>query len=283
VPVSHEAPSPEGIGETAIGAAMMRARETVRPAGLFSDPYAAAFVAAAPPVFEDGPDIEDDPELAALEAAFEDAVVVRTRFFDDFGADATRDSCTQVVLVGAGLDTRAFRLDWPDGLRLFELDSPEVLGFKDRVLSTERATPRCRRIAVPADLEQSGWPASLIDGGFDPSGQTAWIAEGVMPYLRNDAAERLLVSIGRLSSTGSRLALDHAGGATDSLLSQAQAMPSMKPIADMWKGGLADDVARWLAEEGWDAQTVQGESLAARYGRGRSAGLQGVFVTAQRA
>jgi O-methyltransferase involved in polyketide biosynthesis len=94
VPVSHEAPSPEGIGETAIGAAMMRARETVRAAGLFSDPYAAAFVAAAPPVFEGGPDTEDDPELDALEAAFEDAVVVRTRFFDDFGADATRDGCT---------------------------------------------------------------------------------------------------------------------------------------------------------------------------------------------
>jgi methyltransferase (TIGR00027 family) len=280
--VSHEAPPPEGIGETAIGAAMMRARETARPAGLISDPYAAAFVAAAPPIFEDGPEPEDDPGLAALEAAFEDAVVVRTRFYDDFGADAAGDGCTQVVLVGAGLDTRAFRLEWPAGLRLFELDSPEVLAFKDRVLSAERATPRCPRIAVAADLEDPDWAARLIDAGFDTRRRTAWIAEGVMPYLGNEAAEELLESIGHLSTTGSRLALDHAGGATDSLLSQAQAMPSMQTIADMWKGGLADDVAGWLAMEGWNARQVPGDAVADRYERGARPGLHGVFVTAER-
>lgn len=260
----------------------MRARETARPEGLFSDPYAAAFVAAAPPIFEDGPDSDDDPELAALEAAFEEAVVVRTRFFDEFGADATRDGCTQAVLVGAGLDTRAFRLDWPIALRLFELDTSQVLAFKDRVLSAQGAMPRCQRIIVPADLEQGDWSARLIDAGFDRSHRTAWIVEGVMPYLRNDAAERLLVAIGRLSSTGSRLALDHAGGASDSLLAQAEAMAPMKEITNMWKGGFADDVALWLAQQGWDPQRVHGASLAAQYGRGSTAGLHGVFVTAQR-
>lgn len=103
-----------------------------------------------------------------------------------------------------------------------------------------------------------------------------------MPYLRNDTAEHLLVAIGRLSPTGSRFAADHAGGATDSLLCQAQAVSSLETIADMWKGGLTDDVAGWLAQDGWNAQTVQGQSLAARYGRGRGPGLHGVFVTAQR-
>jgi methyltransferase (TIGR00027 family) len=281
VPVSDEAPSPEGVGETAIGAAMMRARETARPGGLFRDPYAAAFVAATPPVFEDGPDTEDDPELAALEAAFEAAVAVRTRFFDDVGADAARDGCTQVVLVGAGLDTRAFRLEWPDGLRLFELDSPEVLAFKERVLAAEGAVARCQRTAVPVDLDDRDWPARLGDGGFDAREPTAWIVEGVMPYLGNDTAERLLESIGRLSTIRSRLALDHAGSASDALLSQAQAMPAMGSIAHMWKGGLTADVAGWLAHEGWSAETIAGGSLAARYEREVSA-LLGTFVTAQR-
>src|SRR4051812_9440004 len=191
--------TPGGVGETAIGAAMMRARESLRDDPLFDDPFAAAFVDAAPPVFEDGPTSDDDPELATLEAAFEDAVSVRTRFYDEFVLDAAASACHQVVLLGAGLDSRAFRLTWPADVRLFELDTPEVLTFKERVLSSTGATPRCDRTTVASDLRED-WTIALREAGFDSSDRTGWVIEGVIPYLPDDAAERLLFGVTELSS-----------------------------------------------------------------------------------
>ena len=205
---------PDGIGETAVGAAMMRARESARAGGLFVDPYAPAFVAAVPPIFPDGPTPHEDPAMADIEAAFEEVVAVRTRFFDDFVTAAAGSGCGQVVLVGAGLDARAFRLDWPAGVRLFELDLPGVLNFKNRVLSENAAEPRCERITVAVDLERSDWPVKVLDQGFDAGRPTAWVAEGVIPYLTHDAAERLLIRVGEVSSPGSRLALDHRAART---------------------------------------------------------------------
>jgi len=273
--------SPEGVGETAIGAAMMRARESARVGGLFEDPYAPAFVAAAPPVFEEGPSRGDDPALSALEAAFEEAVVVRTRFYDDFVRAASADRCRQVVVLGAGLDTRAFRLDWPVRTRLFELDLPDVHAFKQRVLSRESAQPRCTRITVEVDLQED-WSAPVITAGLKPTACTAWLAEGLIPYLSAYDAERLLITVGELSGTGSRLALDHASTGHESLLSQARAIPTMDQITAMWKGGLRDSAAGWLHQHGWQVETVDHKSLAAKYGRQNPSGSNGGFVIATR-
>jgi methyltransferase (TIGR00027 family) len=276
-----EGSSPEGVGETAIGAAMMRARESDRVGGLFRDPYAAAFVAEAPPVFEDGPSTDEDPALAALEAAFEEAVAIRTRFYDDFMREASAGRFRQVVALGAGLDTRAFRLDWPTGTRLFELDLPDVLTFKQRVLSRLGAEPRCQRITVEVDLQEE-WAAPVIAAGFESSARTAWIAEGLIPYLASHDAERLLITVGDLSRTGSRLALDHAGIDDDSLLGQARAIPTMGQITGMWKGGLYETADGWLGQHGWQVEQVGHEALAAKYGRRAPSGSNGGFVTAAR-
>jgi methyltransferase (TIGR00027 family) len=276
-----EGSSPEGVGEPAIGAAMMRARESAREGGLFQDPYAAAFVAEAPPVFEEGPSTDDDPALAALEAAFEEAVVVRTRFYDDFVRAASAGRCRQVVVLGAGLDTRALRLDWPIGTRLFELDLPDVLAFKQRVLSRVGAEPRCHRITVEVDLQED-WSAPVITAGFESSACTAWIAEGLIPYLASHDAERLLSTVGDLSTAGSRLALDHPGMTDDSLLSQARAIPTMDQITGMWKGGLRETADGWLRQHGWQVEALDHESLAAKYGRHAPSGANGGFVTAVR-
>ncbi len=276
---------PDGVAETAVGAAMMRARESARADGLFVDPYAAAFVAAVPPIFSDGPTSQDDPAMADIEAAFEEVMAVRTRFFDDFVTAAAANGVHQVMLVGAGLDTRAYRLDWPSGVRLFELDLAAVLNFKNRVLAENAAQLRCERITVAVDLQRSDWTTTTLDAGFEPGRPAAWVAEGIVPYLTNDAAERMLLRIGELSSPDSRLALDHAGGADDAVLHQARSTPTMNDIASMWQGGLLEETSPWLSLHGWDAQAVHGESLSAEYGRhesGTTHGLDGVFVTAVR-
>lgn len=275
---------PEGVAETAIGAAMMRARETARLDRLFDDPYAADFVAAVSSIFANGPTPEDDPAIAELETAFEEVVAVRTRFFDDFVTDAAA-RCRQVVLVGAGLDTRAFRLDWPEGTQVFELDLPEVLSFKDSVLATNGAQSRCQRVTVAVDLQQHAWPAAVVDAGFDPTRPAAWVIEGVVPYLTNDAAERLLATVTGLSSPDSRLALDHAGGADDEALRRARSMASMSEITSLWQGGLTEGASTWLSHHGWLTEAVHGETLGRRYGRRAHAsehGMHGVFVTARR-
>ena len=131
-----------GVSDTALGAAEMRAEASRRADRLIDDPYAAAFVEAAPPLFPDVPSVADDAELAALVESGIVGVAIRTRFFDEHLLAACAAGCRQVVRLAAGLDTRAFRLDWPDGVRLFELDLPEV-----------------------ADIAQSGHQARASSGG----------------------------------------------------------------------------------------------------------------------
>ncbi len=273
--------TPSGVGETAIGAAMMRARESLRDHPLFDDPYAAAFVAAAPPVFEDGPTTDDDPELARLEAAFEAAVSVRTRFYDEYLLAAAGAGCRQVVLLGAGLDTRAFRLSWPSATQLFELDIAEVLAFKERVLAQVGGEPGCRRTIVATDL-RADWQRALLAAGFKSTERTAWVAEGVLPYLSNDDAHHLLVSVSELSSSGTTLALDQPCIPEDSLLARAQAMPVMEDVASMWQGGLDDNAILWLRARGWAVEAIDGAALAAQYARGIGAFSNSDFLTATR-
>ncbi len=155
-----------GVGRTALSVARVRARESARPDALFSDPYARAFLEAFARAAPDEPITSSSPP--SLRATLALQVVVRTRFYDEYLLAAPGHGCRQVVLLAAGLDTRAFRLAWPDGVRLFELDLPGVLTFKDAVLAEQGAAPRCERTSLAVDL-RADWPALLIAAGFDPA------------------------------------------------------------------------------------------------------------------
>jgi methyltransferase (TIGR00027 family) len=255
-----------GVGETALGAAEMRAEESLRPDRLFDDPYALAFVAAAPPIFPDLPSVADDPGIAALKEAFCTDVVIRTRFYDEYVTKACAAGCRQVVLLAAGLDARAYRLNLPNDVQVFELDLPEVLAFKNRVLADHRARPRCARVAIGVDLRE-GWAAQLRRAGFDADATTAWLAEGILAYLSNHDAERLLGTIVELSATGSQLACEHDEFASDSTLTSASAIPAMQQLTSMWGGGLSEDTSEWFRQHHWNVDTYDHVGLAARYGR----------------
>src|SRR5690348_3396352 len=130
---------PAGVGSTAVGVARIRAAETARPDRLFDDPLASVFAAfAGPPTRPPSMDRRRLPGIIT-------SVVVRTRFLDEWCLSSGLD---QVVLLGAGLDARAFRLAWPAGTRLYELDTAEVLGFKAEALATSHATPTCTRVPI---------------------------------------------------------------------------------------------------------------------------------------
>src|SRR4051812_28295285 len=105
---------PPGVGRTAVWVAGLRATEGARAGRLFDDRFAAAFVAAA------GNGLA--AETASVPAGASEFLAIRTRFYDDQARAACAAGIRQIVLLAAGLDCRAFRLAWPAGVRLSELD-----------------------------------------------------------------------------------------------------------------------------------------------------------------
>jgi methyltransferase (TIGR00027 family) len=275
-----------GVGKTALGVAMIRARESQRDDRLFDDPYAQAFMDAAPGVLPGEPEPDDQlaapGPLASLGAVFSFHAVIRTRFFDGYLTAATAAGCGQAVLLAAGLDTRAFRLAWPQRTRVFELDLPEVLAFKDTVLATRNAIPRCVRTTVPADLRED-WTAKLATAGFDRTVPAAWLAEGLLLYLTADEAGRLLAGVTGLSAPGSQLSFEHNPAASATLTAHTRHMPAMQEYTTLWKGGLGAGAPRWLTGHGWQPCFRELSALAASYGRPAPDSGHGGFITAIRA
>ena len=276
---------PQGVGKTALGVARVRAQESQREDRLFDDPYAQAFVDAAPGAFPEERAVRDRPaahgRLASLGAAFYTHAIIRTRFYDDYLTAATAAGSRQVVLLAAGLDTRAFRLAWPAGTRVFEIDLPGVLAFKEAVLDARGAVPRCERVTVPADLRED-WPARLTVAGFGPARPATWLAEGLTIYLAAGDAERLFGMVSDLSAPGSQLAFEHDPGGLDTMTATAPQIPAMRKYTSLWKGGLSDPPG-WLAGHGWRPEFHGLAALARSYGRAVPDSARSGFLTAVRA
>jgi methyltransferase (TIGR00027 family) len=248
-----------GVSKTALLVAGLRADESERPDRLFNDPLAQAFVAAA----EAGGSAL--PPGSVLPPGSGDFLAIRTRFFDDQALAMTGAGIRQVVLLAAGLDGRAFRLPWPDGVRLFELDLPELFAFKEPVVAASGASARCARVVVPADL-RGDWPERLGAAGFEPSDATGWLAEGLLPYLTHAEGDRLLAAMTARSAPGSRLAFDHLGSAgSDRPGVQATVAVVRRLGADF--ASTVDTPEEWLAAHGWRASVARIPALGERYGR----------------
>ncbi|MFC0041797.1 SAM-dependent methyltransferase [Actinomadura rayongensis] len=277
---------PAGVGVTSVAVAMARAQETARETPLFRDPYAAAFVAAAREWLDVPGEENQWDSLVAWVDLFYSRGVVRTRFIDDYLAAATAGACGQVVLLGAGLDTRAFRLPWRAGVRVFEVDTAPVFAFKERVLAGEVATPACPRTIIEADLRDD-WAARLDATGFDPSVPTAWVAEGVLPYLSVGEARHLLTVVGDRSAPGSRLTFEHTGKGRQAATvaastARALSLPGAGRIGAHFKGGLGPTGRDWLAGAGWTTRADDRAEVGRGYGRPDVRLPGGEFVTATR-
>ncbi|MFC1420848.1 class I SAM-dependent methyltransferase [Streptacidiphilus cavernicola] len=260
---AQERATPSGVWATAVGVARVRALETAREDPLFRDPLALAF-ATAGGFDPSAPRPERGDEAARrrwLGVAF--SIIIRTRFLDDLLDQAAAAGVRQVVLLGAGMDSRAFRMDWPEGTRLFEVDTAEPLDFKESVLRQERAVPRCERITVPVDLRED-WPAALAAAGHDRTRPTAWIAEGLLIYLPEEAVERLVGLVGEQSAPGSRMGLTLG---SRGVLSRFGADAAAGTAASMWVSEMPEDPVAWLAAHGWAAETHTLRERAAAYGR----------------
>ncbi|MFD9393548.1 class I SAM-dependent methyltransferase [Streptomyces sp. NPDC060000] len=217
------------LERTALLTAALRAAETSRADRLYTDPYAAglagstgrallAEVAAVTGRRTDGQDVPSTPDFNAI----------RTRFLDDHLRHLTHErGVRQVVLAPAGLDTRAWRLPWPDGTRLFEIDRPALLGHKRERLA--EATPRADLRSVAADLTGPDWEETLRASGYDPARPSVWVLEGLLYYLPRDEVHRLLNRIAACSTPGSGIAADLVNSA-------ALTLPQMRPLLSVFEG-----------------------------------------------
>ncbi|CAM2756726.1 SAM-dependent methyltransferase [Mycobacterium intermedium] len=274
------------VGTTAVMVAAARAVETEQPDPLIRDPYAKLLVtnANAGVIWEAMLDPEMvakvdelDAEAAAMIRHMRGYQAVRTNFFDTFFRNAADAGIRQIVILASGLDSRAYRLDWPAGTTVYEIDQPQVLDYKSRTLAEHGVTPSADRREVAIDLRQD-WPAALRDAGFDPTVPTAWLAEGLLMYLPAEAQDKLFTQIGELSAPGSRVAAETAANQADDRRQQVR--ERFRQIAEhlgyeetidvgelMYRDENRARLSDWLNDHGWRAAAQTSADEMQRLGR----------------
>ena len=269
------------VGATATGVAVGRALASRGPNPLITDPFAEPLVRAVGVNFFtriasgelDPAHVDDNGDFGMQRMGA--MMGVRTRFFDEFFLAAANDGIRQAVILASGLDARAYRLPWPAGTTVFEIDQAQVIEFKTETLAELGATPTADRRAVPVDLRHD-WPAALRAAGYDPSKPTAWSAEGLLPFLPPDAQDRLLDNITALSPAGSQLATENVQGAGDAVQTMADRMREVTDqwrdhgfdieMTDLWYAGDRNDVVDYLDGRGWTTSATGVAELAGAYG-----------------
>ncbi len=251
--------------------AAARARETESADPLIVDPFARVLVDGAGTgmweTFIDESVTERikaaDPEAAAIFENMLGYQAVRTHFFDAFFTDAANSGIRQVVILASGLDARAYRLKWPAGTVVFEIDQPKVLEYKSQTLAAHGAIATAALREVAIDLRQD-WPTALRTAGFDPTAPTAWLAEGLLMYLPAEAQDTLFTEITALSAPGSRVSAEAIGHRDEERREQmrmrwekmADEIGLERPvdISDLtYNDSHRADLTEWLGAHGWIA------------------------------
>ncbi|WP_297793157.1 class I SAM-dependent methyltransferase [Mycobacterium sp.] len=253
------------VGATATMVAAARAAATRRPQPVITDEFTEPLVRAVGlelfTKLATGELDSGDIEQGVGFSRFVDTFAARARFFDDYFAAAGQSGLRQVVIVASGLDSRAYRLPWPAGTTVYEIDQPEVIAFKTATLAEIGAAPRAELRTVGIDLRED-WPAALQASGFDAAKPTAWLAEGVLiGFLPPEGEVRLLNAIIPLSGEGSRFAADFGGvaGTSPEMLEQSRLMAEGwrrrgldLDITALTYPGEHTDVAAHLQDNGWE-------------------------------
>jgi methyltransferase (TIGR00027 family) len=246
------------VGLTARWVAASRARETLRPDSLLQDPLAELLAG------EDGFALMARMETSAGDSA--PFTIIRARFFDDFLKKAIETTgISQVVALGTGMDTRAFRFPWLGGIRFFEVDRAGLVGTKERLLKQAGAVPVCDRRVVEADL-LNDWRTSLSRSGFEAEVPAVWLIEGLLPYFSEADVQHLLTELRTIASPGSHLGVDFVNA--EMLISPytRRWVKALEAIGASWRFGV-NDPAAFLAKFGWIATVLEPAEVEGGYGR----------------
>ncbi|BBX65370.1 putative S-adenosyl-L-methionine-dependent methyltransferase [Mycobacterium saskatchewanense] len=266
------------VGVTATMVAAGRAMATKDPRGLIDDPFAEPLVRAVGVDFFTKM-MDGELDLDAVEGsspgrmqAIVDGMAVRTRYFDDYFTSATATGVRQAFILASGLDARAYRLPWPAGTVVYEIDQPRVIEFKTTTLAGIGAEPTATRHAIPMDL-RGDWPAALMAAGIDADAPTAWLAEGLLIYLPPEAQDRLFDNITTLSAPGSTIATEFVPGIIDFDADRVREMAGTfreqgmdVDMASLVYAGERNHVVDYLTDKGWDVEGVTRTELFQRRG-----------------
>src|SRR6201988_5141558 len=257
------------VGATATMVAAAPAMASKADDELIDDPFAEPLVRAVGVDFftrlvtgELRPeDLDSDSESVGMQR-MTDNMAVRTKFFDEFFLTSTEAGIRQAVILASGLDSRAYRLAWPAGTTVYEIDQPDVIEFKTRTLAELGAEPTAKRRTVAMDLRYD-WSSALIEEGFDPNQPTAWSAEGLLGYLPPAAQDRLLDTITELSAPGSRIAVESVPNVNPE--DHEKAIERMRDASERWRDhgfdldfaelvylGDRNEAAAYLCDHGWE-------------------------------
>lgn len=256
-----------GVAMTAIGVALIRARESERADRLYDDPLARVFVDAARAAFaETESGARRWAGMESLAGAFQEGRSLSVRVVDDQIAAGIESGCRQVVLIGAGLDTRPYRMRLAADIRWYEVDLPELFAFKEPLLAAVDATPRCARRVIARDL-RGDWASALGGQDFRRDAPTLWVDEGVLVYLDRADAQRVAATVTELSAPGSRFGVGRfQTAAADPHYRELRRLVRAGEGADRPRG-LGPQAQDWLREHGWHTEFRCWDDLVAPYGR----------------
>lgn len=266
------------VGATATMVAAARAMATKDPRHLIDDPFAEPLVRAVGLDFfvkmiddelDASPFGDVTPERVQTMIA---GMAMRTKFFDEYFLTAVGTGIRQAVILAAGLDSRAYRLTWPTGSVIYEIDQPQVIEFKAGVLADLGAEPIAELRSVSIDLRED-WPTALRAAGFDASAPTAWLAEGLLIYLPPEAQDKLFDTITALSAPGSAIATEYVPGIMDFDVEKASEMAANMrqqgfdlDMPSLVYPGPRSHVMDYLRAKSWDVTGVPGGELFERNG-----------------
>ena len=250
---------------TARAAATHRAVHQILEHGrIFADPLALRILGG------DGEALAREADGVPLRRGMRLFIAARTRFAEDALARAIGQGVSQLVVLGAGLDTYAYRSAPARGLRIFEVDHPETQAWKrQRLAEAAIAVPPALTFA-PVDFERETLPDGLLAAGFDPRQRSFFTWLGVVPYLTEPAIFTTLAYIAGLPG-GAQVVFDYANP-PGSLAPQARAAMELRAarvakLGEAWVSyfDAADLDARLRASGFTQIEDLGPAQIAARY------------------
>lgn len=267
---------PESIASSAVATASMRAHEGTRADALFDDPLARLLVSSRQevPAEQRGYVADGVNATSSLTQVMGEYVTVRTHYFDTYLKAAVQAGARQIVLLGSGLDARAYRMKWPTGMRIFEIDTPDVHAFKDELVARSSLSATAERVTIDSDAT-GNWRELISAAGFDRSQPAAWLLEGLLFYLDRATSDAIAADIAASPAPAVWLAGDYVTATPEQRAQMAaRHRQSEEEVQDAGEGNIVDGLVphtapgpgvapvQWLSPAQWDVA----ESAFAEHG-----------------
>lgn len=272
---------------TAEGMALLRAIEASKPAGkrICYDPIARSLIPAIKFIL--GKLTVDSGLYGRFAPGAMEFIIARERYIDDFLIACLREGLDQVVVLGAGFDTRAYRIPGIEKARVFEVDHPATQAEKLKRLKKVIDPPPGHVGFIPVDFNAQTLAERLPAGGYDEQGKTLFIWQGVTMYLTPEGVDSTLAFIAGHSGPGSAVIFDYFYTETLRDMKLKSTRRILRVIGERLTFGIDEgEIESFLVRRGFrDVRNADDEELKRLYFTGPNAGRtvsKGVAIASAR-